>query len=195
MNVQWLDPLRSSGCQTSQSSQNGPFWPILRVVEAVKRLDPLRYDTVLHPHTLMWMSRSEIQLNPVKKRSTMCQTSHSSQTWKWAIFAHFEGHRGCNKAGSNEIWPDITSPHPNVNVQWWDLLRSSPKNGLLGVKQARVAKIGQNGPFWPVLRAVDCRGCKRAGSNEIRHCNTFPNPNKYTWSLPRPRKVDYYWPI
>ena len=42
-------------------------WPVLRVVEAVKRLDPMRFGPISPPHTLMLISRGEIHLDPVKK--------------------------------------------------------------------------------------------------------------------------------
>ena len=64
---------------------------------------------------------------------------------KLATLTHFE-------AGSNEIWPDITSPHPYVNVQSSDPLRSSKKNGPPVVKQARAAKRGHFGLFWGLYR-------------------------------------------
>ena len=48
----------------AKTGQNGPA---LRAVEAVKGLDPMRYGTLLPPHTLIRMSRGEIHLDPVKK--------------------------------------------------------------------------------------------------------------------------------
>ena len=53
--------------RAAKRGQNGPFLPILRVVEAVKGLDPIRYGLISPPHTLMWISSEEIHLDPVKK--------------------------------------------------------------------------------------------------------------------------------
>ena len=63
------------------------FWPVLRAVEAVKGLDPMRYGTVLPPHTLIRMSRGEIHLDPVKKM--VYWVSNNPEWPKQAKMGHF----------------------------------------------------------------------------------------------------------
>ena len=68
-------------------------WPVLRVVEAVKRLDPMRFGLISPPHTLMLMSSGEIHLYLVKKMVHL--VSNKPEQPKGATLAHFEGCRGC----------------------------------------------------------------------------------------------------